>query len=273
MRVRPWGLPTIRLTRCASTPRLPSVPLSAAAEYNHSSQSPGRLRQRDHTALASRATTPTPCSAIVRRRQLPGDRSQPSVTRRPLDARPEGRSPTMSLTGHAVAAPRTEVRVPRTPRALLRAEPTEVCSTLAERGPPCTAWAEAHPVPAKPAPLAPRDRSRAARSAPASSHRAAETDTMLAGPTPSPRATEADTMLTEPDPSPLANRSPRPHIRTGAGEALSPGLPGPHTTCSICGPDRSRARSSLPRRLEAVCSHSRPDEATRRAVLDALVHA
>lgn len=176
MRARPWGLPTIRLTPCASTPRPPSVPLSAAAEYIHSSQSPGRLRRlvapplsRAAPLIRLRAASPlavTGCPASACGHRSPDDHS----TCAPKSTHRRCRSPaTLPCDSRA------ETRLPKTPRAPLRLEPTEACSIRAARGLPSLVWAETHSILAKLTLIAPRDRNRASRTMSAPSHRAAET--------------------------------------------------------------------------------------------------
>jgi len=154
--------------------------LSPAAEYIHSSQSLGRLR-RLVAPLLFRA------APLIRLRAAP----PLAVASHPAPAC-RHRSP----DGYSICAPkstfrrccspatppsnlRAEARRPKTPCAPLCAEPAEACSTLAERGPPSTAWAETHSTLAKLTLIAPRDRSRASRTTSAPSHHAAETTRCL----------------------------------------------------------------------------------------------
>lgn len=130
-------------------------------------------------ALSSRTAHPTSCCSTARSRQSPSACLRPSVTRWPLDLRSEEHISTVLLTGHAAfQSTRRNASTKDTVRPAY-VEPAEACSTLAERGPPSTAWAETHPTLAKPTLIATRDRNRASRTTSTPSHRAAETTRRL----------------------------------------------------------------------------------------------
>jgi hypothetical protein len=243
------------------------LPLGAAAEYYHSSQSSGRLRRRSH-----RSFEPCRYADCVQLHRAP-----PPVAWRPLAVASHPattrRAPRRTLADGVAHRPRHHRFTSRSPRIedTARLAPRRADRSLLD---PRKAWPAVHRVGRSPFGTREADPARAAR--PRSRHAPSARsvtpcgrnrhDACRADPiNPCDRGRHgADGAQSESarEPKPASAHSDR------AGEALSPGLPGPHTTCSIRSRDRSRARSSLPRRLEIACSRSRPDEATRRAVLD-----